>query len=181
MTPRTGCFVALVVAILGVAVPSVAQRTDWPREDPPPPLLRSEVIFPDYEIRTLENGLRVVYVGHHEQPAVNVQLVMRAGAANDPPGKPGVAAFVGLLLDQGTTTRSAPDIASAIDSVGGALGVGAATDLSFGNVLVMKDSFDLGLDLLADVTRRPAFAPGEIERQRQQMLSNVQVGYADPA
>ena len=178
---RTTCFVALIVGMLGAAVPAVAQITDWPREDPPPPLLRSEVIFPDYEIRTLENGLRVVYVGHHEQPAVNVQLVMRAGAANDPLGKPGVAAFVGLLLDQGTTTRSAPDIASEIDSVGGALGVGAATDLSFGNVLVMKDSFDLGLDLLADVTQRPAFEPREIERQRQQMLSNMQVGYDDPA
>ena len=164
-----------------MAVPVNAQTSDWPNEDPPPPLLRREVVFPEFEIRTLDNGLRVVYVGHHEQPAVNVRLLLRAGASSDPSDKLGVASLVGQLLDQGTTTRNAPEIAGVIDNVGGALVAGAAGELSFVDVLVMKDSFDLGLDMLADVTRRPAFAPQEIERQRQQVLSSLQVSYDDPA
>ena len=154
---------------------------DWPSEQPPPPLLRRHVDFPDYEIRSLDNGLQVVYVGHHEQPAVNVRMILRAGAAADPPGQPGVASLVGQLLDQGTTTRTAQEIAGAIDSIGGALSVGTARDLGFVDVLVMKDSFDFALDLLADVARRPAFAPDEIERQRNQVLSGLQVSYDDPA
>ena len=181
MTFRVIVIAIFALGLAGLFTSVLAQRSDWPTEDPPPPLLQRDVVFPDYEIRQLENGLRVVYVGHHEQPAVNVQLLMRAGAASDPVRKPGVAALVGQLLDQGTTTKSAPEIAAAIDSVGGALTVGAATDLSFVNVLVMKDSFDLALDMLADVARRPAFAPSEIERQRQQALSGIQVGYDDPA
>ena len=44
----------------------------------------------------------------------------------------------------------------------------------------MKDSFDVGLDLVSDVVRHPAFAPEEIERQRQQMLSGLKVSYEDP-
>ena len=172
---------AAIVGGLAVASPALAQRVDWPREEPPPPLLRRHVDFPDYEIRPLANGLQVVYVGHHEQPAVNVRMILRAGAAADPPGQPGVASLVGQLLDQGTTSRSAPEIAAAIDSIGGALNVGAARDLGFVNVLVMKDSFDFALDLLADVARRPAFDPAEIERQRNQVLSGLQVSYEDPA
>lgn len=180
MFATRGCLACLFVS-MSMVVPVNAQTIDWPNEDPPPPLLRREVVFPEFETRTLDNGLRVVYVGHHEQPAVNVRLLLRAGASSDPSDKLGVASLVGQLLDQGTTTRTAPEIAGVIDNVGGALVAGAAGELSFVNVLVMKDSFDLGLDMLADVTRQPAFAPQEIERQRQQVLSSLQVSYDDPA
>ena len=44
----------------------------------------------------------------------------------------------------------------------------------------MKDSFDPGSGLLSDMARHPAFAPDEIERQRQQMLSGLQVSFEDP-
>ncbi len=183
--PLAGRVGTLVLAALmggpWLAPPASAQRVDWPSEQPPPPLLTRHVDFPDYEIRSLDNGLQIVYVGHHEQPAVNVRMILRAGAAADPPGQPGVASLVGQLLDQGTTTRSAQEIAGAIDSIGGALSVGTARDLGFVDVLVMKDSFDFALDLLADVARRPAFARDEIERQRNQVLSGLQVSYDDPA
>ena len=171
---------AVVTVPLALAAATSAQRVDWPREQPPPPLIRRNVVFPDYEVRTLPNGLDVVYVGHHEQPAVSVRMILKAGAASDPAGKPGVASLVGQLLDQGTRSRSAQAIADAIDSVGGVLAVGAARELSFVDVLVMKDSFDLGLDLMADVARHPAFANEEIERVRSRVLSSFQVNYDDP-
>ena len=172
----------LVLLVLGGAAPSAAQRpTDWPRESAPPPLPAREVTFPPYEIRTLANGLQVVVVTHDEQPAVNLRLMIGSGAASDPAGRNGVAALTGQLLDQGTTSRNATEIAESIDTIGGLLSVGAGTDLSFVNVLVMMDSFEFGVHLVADITRNPAFAPGEIERQRQQVLSGLQVSYEDPA
>jgi len=171
----------LWLGLSGVANLSAQQPTDWPRESPPPPLPAREATFPPYEIRTLDNGLQVVVVMHHEQPAVNLRLLVGAGSASDPAGKPGVAAFTGQLLDQGTTTRSATEIAETIDSVGGILDVGAGADLSYVNVLVMTDSFDFGMDLIADIARNPSFEPSEMERQRQQVLSGLQVSYDDPA
>ena len=177
---------ASVLAVFGVltlasVLPASAQRVQWPREDPPPPLLAPDVKFPDYELRRLDNGLQVVYVGAHEQPAVNVRLLVRAGTSSDPTVKPGLAAMTAQLLDQGTTMRGAQEIAQTIDSIGGAMAVGAGTDLSYVNVLVLKDSFDLALDMLSDVARNPAYAQTEVDRQRQQVLSEMQVSYDDPA
>ena len=69
----------------------------------------------------------------------------------------------------------------AIDFIGGALGAGAGTDLTFVNVVVMKDSFDTRPRAAVATWRgNPAFAPDEIERQRQQMLSGLKVSYDDP-
>ena len=44
----------------------------------------------------------------------------------------------------------------------------------------MKDSFNLGLDMVSDIARNPAFVPQEIELQRKQMLSSMTVNYDDP-
>ena len=169
------------LVLAGTALSAGQQVRDWPRESPPPPLPPREATFPPYEIRTLANGLQVVVVMHHELPAVILRLMIGAGAASDPEGKSGVAALTGQLLDQGTTTRTATEIAETIDTIGGILSVGAGTDLSFVNVLVMTDSFEFGVDFVADIARNPSFAPAEIERQRQQVLSGLQVSYDDPA
>ncbi len=175
--------VRIAVASFGVMALSTAvcaQVADWPTERPPRPLAARDVKFPPYEIRTLSNGLQVVAVSHHEQPAVSLRLIVRAGGAQDPAARPGVAYLAASLLDQGTTTKTAEQIATTIDSIGGALGTGAGTDLTFINAAVMKDSFGLGLDLVSDLARNPAFAPEEIDRQRQQMLSGLKVSYDDP-
>jgi predicted Zn-dependent peptidase len=157
-----------------------AQVPNWPSERPPRPLQAREVRFPPYEVRTLANGMRVVVVLHHEQPAVSIRLLVGAGAAQDPQGKTGVASLTASLLDQGTTTRSAAEIADQIDTIGGALGTGSGNDLTFVNAIAMKDSFNPVMDLLADVVRNPAFAPEEIDRQKQQVTSSLQVNDNDP-
>ena len=159
---------------------AAAQVRDWPSERPPRPLPARDVKFPPYSVRTLPNGLQVIAVSHHEQPAVSLRLIVRAGGAQDPSDKPGVASLAAALLDQGTTTKDAEQIASAVDSIGGALGTGAGSDLTFVNAIVMKDSLAFGLDMVADVVRNPVFAPEEIERQRQQILSGLKVSYDDP-
>ena len=143
------------------------------------PLAR-DVSFPPYEMQTLPNGLQVVAVLHHEQPVVSMRMLVRAGSALDPKGKLGLAHLAASLLDQGTTTKSAQEMNDAIDFIGGEMGAGAGTDLTFVNMVVMKDSFDTGLRMLSDMARQPAFAPEEIERQRQQMLSGLQVSFEDP-
>ena len=157
-----------------------AQSASWPTERPPQPLPARDIKFPPYEIQTLPNGLQVVVVMHHEQPAVTMRLLVRAGTSSDPREKLGLAHLAASLLDQGTKTMSAEEMNDAVDFIGGAMGAGAGTDLTFVNMVVMKDSFDTGLKMLSDMARQPAFSPGEIERQRQQMLSGQKVSAEDP-
>ncbi len=160
--------------------PVSAQVANWPSERPPRPLQAREVKFPPYELRTLSNGMQVVAVLHHEQPAVSMRLLVRTGAAQDPEGKTGAASLAASLLDQGTTTRTAEQIADQIDTIGGALGAGSGNDLTFINAIAMKDSFGPVMELLADVARNPAFAAEEIDRQKQQVISSLQVNREDP-
>ena len=165
---------------LVAAGPSWAQVADWPTERPPRPLPARDVKFPPYSLKTLGNGLQVIAVSHHEQPAVSVRLMVRAGGAQDPVDKPGVAALAAALLDQGTTSRTAEQIQHSIDSIGGVLGAGSGTEFTFVQAVVMKDSFNVGLDMVSDIAKNPAFSPQEIELQRKQMLSTLTVSYDDP-
>jgi predicted Zn-dependent peptidase len=171
---------AAALTLLLVAVNAGAQVPEWPAEKPPRPLTARDVKFPPYEIRTLANGLQVIAVSHHEQPAVSLRLIVRAGAAQDPDSRPGLASLAASLLDQGTTTKSAEQVAQSIDSIGGAMGVGAGSDLTSIFAAVMKNSLNVGLDIISDIARNPAFAAQEIERQRQQMISAMKVSYEDP-
>jgi zinc protease len=175
-----GAAVALLCATLTAPTQAQATWPAWPSEDPPRPLAARPVKFPPYEIRRLANGLQVVIVSHHEQPAVSARMIVRAGAAQDPKDKLGLAMLTAALLDQGAGNKTAADLADAIDFVGGILGTGAGTDLSFVNAIVMKDSLPLALELIADIARRPMFAPQEIERQRQQAFSGMKVALEDP-
>jgi zinc protease len=157
-----------------------AQAQNWPNEFPPRPLPARNVNFPPYQMQTLPNGLQVIAVLHHEQPTVSIRLLVRAGSAADPQAKTGLAHLTAALLDQGTTTQSASQFNDAIDFIGGAVNAGAGSDLSYANMVVMKDSFDSSLRMLSDMVRHPSFADAEIARQRQQLLSSLQVSFDDP-
>jgi len=171
----------VVIVLLGVSATLVSQVSQsWPRERPPAPLPARSVDFPPYEIRVLDNGLQVLAVAHHEQPSVSFRLLIKTGGVQEPADKPGVAGFVAALLDQGTTTRSAGEIADAIESAGGIIGVGAGNELTFVNGAVVKDRTDLALAVAADLAQHPAFAQEEIDRQRRQAMSSLQVSYDDP-
>src|SRR4029078_5139879 len=173
-------FGLLALGVLLAPLSVNAQVANWPSESAPRPLAAKEFRFPPYEIRTLSNGMQVMVILHHEQPAVTMRLLTRAGAAQDPERKRGIAELVAHLLDQGTTTRSAQQIAEQIDFIGGAIGTGSGTDLTYVNAVVMKDSFAFGMDLIGDIVRNPAFSPEEIERQRERAISSLQVSDQDP-
>jgi zinc protease len=167
-------------AVCLAAATASAQTRQWPTERPPGPLAAREIKFPPYELQTLPNGLQVVAVLHHEQPVVNMRLLVRAGAASDPKNKLGLAHMAASLLDQGTKTKSASELNDEIDFLGGVMGAGAGTDLTFVSIVVMKDSFEKGMRMLSDMAREPGFAQAEIERQRQQTLSGLRVSLEDP-
>lgn len=137
--------------------------------------------FPQPATKTLPNGLRVFVVTDHSQPSLAARLViLSAGSIKDPKDMPGVAQMTANLLTQGTAKRSARDIAEAIDFVGGSLAASAGKDSTTVTLDVVKKDVNTGLDLMSDVVLHPAFKGEELERQRQQLLSNLTVQYSDP-
>lgn len=167
-------------ALLGLASGAVAQPAAAPAKvTPPPPGPAKDVRFPAFEQKTLGNGLRVVVVEQHEQPAVSLRMVFKAGKVFEPEGKAGLAEGTASLLTQGTQSRSAQQIAGTIDFVGGGLDTRTGIESGFADARVTSDQLDLGLELLADVVQRPSFPQEEIERWRRQTLSGLQIQQQD--
>jgi zinc protease len=160
----------------GVVPPGVKIASQMPAAGAPRPFE-----FPKAASKTLSNGLRVFVVTDHREPAVAARLVLlSAGTVKDSPSMPGVAQMTANLLTQGTEKRSAREIAETIDFVGGTLQASAGRDSTTVTLDVVKKDAGAGMDLMADIVLHPAFAADELERQRQQVLSNLQVQYADP-
>lgn len=158
----------------GVAALSAA---DLPPSVPPPKPFQSAMPV----VRVLPNGLKLAVIERHELPIIGVRLVVQSGAEADPASLPGTAQMVASLLNQGTTNRSAQEIARTIDQIGGTIDTGADWDNSFVALGVLTDRTELAFALVADMVIHPAFAPTEIERQRKQALSALSVAHDDPA
>jgi zinc protease len=157
----------------------MAQARDWPSEPPPRPLAAHEVQFPPYEIRTLGNGMRVVAVLHHEQPAVSIRLLVGAGSAQDPTEKEG------RRQPDGVAARSRDDDAQRQGYCGPDRLHRRRSGHRCGHrsVVRQRDRHEglvpAGMELVADVAHNPAFAPEEIARQKDQILSSLRVNAGD--
>jgi zinc protease len=166
---------SLVIALC--AVKGLAQT---PQATPPPPTAPRSVVFPKPIERTLPNGLRVIVVQRSEMPLVTAQLLIKSGGEVDPADLSGVADMTASLLTRGTSTRSATQIAEAIEALGGTLNSGGGWDASSITTSVMSSRIGPALEILADVVRNPSFKEEEIERLRRQSLNNLRVALGTP-
>lgn len=135
--------------------------------------------LPPVAEKRLPNGMRVIVVENHEQPVVTMSLMIRSGATSEPAEKAGLAQLTAGLVDQGTTTRSAQQIAETIDSAGGSLSVNASWDSTIASTTVLANRTGVAAELLSDVLRNPTFKDEEIERVRTQTLNALKLNLSD--
>ena len=122
---------------------------------------------------TLSNGLRLLVKESHRLPFVEFRTVFQGGAVAETAANNGITQLMSRLLVKGTPTRTAEQISSEIESVGGALDSYGGNQ-SFGvNAEVLREDFNLGLDLLADVILNPSFPAAAIEREREVQLAGL--------
>ena len=143
-------------------------RSAAPELAPPPELKLPPVIE-----RTLPNGLRLLVVEHHELPVADFILLVGTGGEADPPDKPGVATLVASMLQEGTTTRSALEIAAQEATLGASVSSSGGWDVSRVMLHTPTAQLDSALALFADVALSPSFPPDELERLRQQRLTSL--------
>lgn len=156
-------------------------RAEAQGEMPPAPAAPRTVALPRPVEKTLPNGLRVIVIERPESvPLVTIETLIKTGSEADPPMLAGASDMTAELLRQGTTTRTAPQIAEAIEALGGSIETGAGWDAARVNVDVLTTKADAMMGLLADVVRRPAFKSEEIERLRQQTLDELAVSLSQP-
>lgn len=170
---------ALAAGAQAQAQEQAEQETGYPTE-PPPALEATDVAFPAVAQDTLSNGLRLVVVENREQPVVSVRLYVPAGEVSDPEGKTGVANLTARVLDKGTESRTAAEIASTVEGVGASLDVGASDDYGFVSASSLTKHLPTVMEVFADVVRRPTFPEEEFQNEKRRMLSSLEVQLGQP-
>ncbi|MBC8097589.1 MAG: insulinase family protein [Akkermansiaceae bacterium] len=141
-----------------------------------PKLLLGKEQHTEHPIRKfdLPNGLRLLIKENHRLPFVEFRAVFKGGVLAETPENNGVTQLTGKLLLKGTARRSAEQIASEIESVGGQIDSYGGNN-SFGvNAEVLSSDLQIGLDLIADVLLNPTFPTEALEREREVQLANLQ-------
>lgn len=140
---------------------------------PPVPGPAPALSVPNPEVRTLPNGLRVLYVRQAELPVVHATLVTRGGMVDAPADLPELASFAADMLDEGAGGRGALELASAVESLGASLSTFAGWDAVQLDLEVLRPRFAEALPLLADVATRPDFPEAEVSRMRERRLTEL--------
>ena len=150
----------------------VNQDAEW-RKDAPKAGPASALHLPVPEKFKLSNGLTVLYSERPGLPLVAANLVLHAGSGVNPVEHPGLASMTARMLQQGTTTRSALQIADRAADLGATLNSGAGTDSTGVSTRALSRSFPEALELLADVALHPSFPKEEMERVRSERLTGI--------
>ena len=162
--------VSTVVLLFLVGV-SFAQKETPPAGGQPKPF-----VFPKTDDFTLPNGMKVTLVQYGSVPKVAFQAVIYSGTKDDDKGKKAVSETTGLMLKEGTKTRSAEQIALEAAKMGGSLNVGVGTDSTNISGEVLSE-FDVKfLELLADVVLNPNFQQADLDRLKASKLRQLAVG-----
>jgi zinc protease len=129
---------------------------------------------------TLPNGLTVVVSPKDKLPIAHLSVRFRVGSAFDPEEKAGLADMTARLLDKGTTQRTATAIAEELDFLGARLEASAGGTGSTVSLSLLAKDVERGLELFADLLQHAHFDATELERERTQMLSQIQQRRVNP-
>src|SRR6476620_9620532 len=131
MKARINAAVALlsVATIASVTGAQTLDRSKIPTLGPPP-----KVSLPPIVTRQLPNGLKLMVVEQHELPLADFVLVVGGGGTMDPSAKGGVANLTSSMLTEGTTSRTALEIADQVAFLGIGLNAGSSWDAATVNL-----------------------------------------------
>src|SRR6266542_1824389 len=113
--------------------------------------------------------------------SVTIGFWVAAGSRHEDPAIAGASHFLEHLLFKGTETRSAREIAEAVDAVGGEMNAFTTKEYTAYYTRLVDTDLELGLDVLCDIMAVPAFRPDEIEAERQVILEEILMHEDEPA
>jgi zinc protease len=129
--------------------------------------------FPKIDKSALPSGLRLWSVNHPSIPVVTLTLLIRRGAADDPPGREGLAALTVDMMDEGSGDLSAIEVHEALARLGAQLDSDIGADASTLSVTCLARFLGPALALLADIVARPSLLDADFERVRQLRLHRL--------
>ncbi len=124
--------------------------------------------------QVLPNGMTLLLQHNPALPIVALHAYFKAGVRVETPSTNGLTKLMARLLLKGTTYRSADDIATAFDAMGGSLMADSGHNSFYVTASCLAEDMAQALDVFADVIRRPTFAEAELQKMRRLMLAALE-------
>lgn len=129
---------------------------------------------------TLDNGLQVTLIPYGAVPKVTIVASVYVGNINEAANQVQLADVMGDLLTEGTTTRSAAEIAEQTAAMGGSVNVGVGLDQMTVSGNVLSEYGPSVVELIADVLINPAFPESELDRIKRDRLRQQRISMSQP-
>lgn len=136
--------------------------------------------FPGFTRTTLANGAILLVAPVHRLSLCALAVVVDAGAELDPAGLEGCAVMTARAMEEGTRQYQGLEFTERLERIGAALNATADWDSASFSMSVMAERLPAALELLAGVIRQPAFPPGELDRLREERLSEIAQMRSEP-
>ncbi len=146
-----------------------------PAGGPPKPFT-----VPAHETYSLPNGMKVTLVPYGNLPKVTLSLVLRTGNLNEPAELTGLADLTGKLMKEGTTTKSAKQVAEESARTGGSVNISVGMDESDVVTDVLSEFGPRAAALVADVAQHPLFPESELPRLKNDALRQLSISKSVP-
>lgn len=159
---------------LALAAPAAGQQTPPPGGEP------REFSVPEARTFTLDNGMDVTLAPYGTLPKVTMQLAMRAGNVNETADEVWLADLTGNLMEEGTTSRSAEEIARDAARMGGEVGIGVGVDETTIRGEALSERAPELIALIADLARNPSFPESELSRLKADLVRQVTIARSQP-
>ncbi|HEY7007841.1 MAG TPA: pitrilysin family protein, partial [Jatrophihabitantaceae bacterium] len=129
----------------------------------------------------LPGGLRVVTEAMPGVRSLSVGVWVPVGSRDETPALAGTSHFLEHLLFKGTTTRSALDIASAMDAVGGEFNAFTEKEHTCFYATVLDRDLELAIDVVSDVVQHATVTAQDVDVERSVVLEEIAMRDDDPA
>ncbi|MGH8495761.1 MAG: M16 family metallopeptidase [Gammaproteobacteria bacterium] len=169
-----GRFLIVLIGLFAL-LPSIGSA----QETPPPGGEPKEFDLPQKKTLRLDNGLEATLVQFGDVPKVAVSVFVRTGNLNEGEDT-WLADLSGELMKEGTTTRSANEMAIEAADMGGSVSLAVGVEQTSITSDVLSEFGPRAVGLLADVVRNPLFPESELERIRANFLRNLSVARSQP-
>jgi len=170
------------LAAAALLAPALAACAGTAGRDPRTMRFPTEPLAPPQPKRvTLDNGLLLFLLPDPELPLVNVQVLVRTGAVLEPADKVDLADLTGRLMRTGgTAARTGPELSAKLEDMGAVLETAIGSEAGTASLSVLAEDLPVGLGLLAEVLRTPAFDPAEVERVRRRRIEEIRRSNDEP-
>ena len=169
-------YIILLALILSPLGALIGQEKEMPPQGGTP----KNFTLPAKEVVDFDNGLKLVMVPYGAIPKATIRVSVKTGNINENADQVWLCDLLADLMQEGSTSKSAQQIANEIAGMGGNLNIGVGAHTTSLSTSVLFEFAPDAINLMADVLRNPKWPEAELERLKSDMKRSLAVQLSRP-